>query len=25
MYFMPRFPLPTGVVNRVEKLQRDFL
>jgi hypothetical protein len=24
-YFMPLFPIPTGVANRLEKLQRDFL
>jgi hypothetical protein len=24
-YFMPLFPFPTGVANRIEKLQLDFL
>lgn len=24
-YFMPLFPLPIGVANRIEKLQYDFL
>lgn len=25
MYFMSLFPLPVGVVNCIEELQRDFL
>jgi hypothetical protein len=25
IYFLPFFPIPVGVANQIEKIQRDFL